>query len=271
MGTYAMRILRRPIFFQSVKESFSQPAFLLTIIIEASLLILLLFGISMESRQGILTSLNFFGKVFTETELIVWKKEITVNLFSLVTSILTFLFILISSDMPLKNIHDPLLPVICTRPVTRAAYYFSNSLGLIAAVASDLILFSVLLSSILFIKGCGWNMMLIYASMSFCFEFILTASAASALSISTGSSSASVMLTSTLYYFISPLISMYDASPDQLIRYVAFIIPNYSEISAQTKRLFLEGNAAHLPFFKGTIYICFSHILCLKIFNQRDI
>jgi hypothetical protein len=253
---------------ESIRESMLQPAFIFVVIIEFFLVSLLLFGIQLDYQQHVLVSLKLFGKVFDGEDLSVFRNEITSNLTSFLASLLMFLFILTSSFVSLKSVNHPLVPVIITRPVTRTSFYFSNVGGAILAMVANVIAFSLLSSVVLLLKGGDWSFSLIRASLSFSVEIVVVASLASLFSFTTGNSAASTILTIAVYYVLSPLMSR---NLDATIRMVSYVVPNFWEITIQTKALVMGKEAIYVPHIVGLVYAAFCQIVCLTMFVRRDI
>ncbi|MBI3578321.1 MAG: ABC transporter permease subunit [Ignavibacteriales bacterium] len=234
---------------------------------------MIVFGLSFQFANDVLISINFVGKAMDETIVSTFIQTLVPSVFTLITSGLMFLFILGSSFVYPSLLRDPLLGVTLTRPISRAALFFSKFMGVMALVTLNVMLFSIVVWFILFLKTNGFISNHIFLSgFSFCFEFLIIFALCSLLAMIVESSTGVALLGLALYFWLGPVLADSEKAHSPLINVVSFMVPPIGALSLSTKNIIILGDQIQPSLLLASIpHIAISLILAFALFQRRDL
>ncbi len=138
------------LFFPTAQKIFHQPAIILLLIIEISILVLFLFGLQLTYEDKILVSISFLGKTFENDYTTRSILQVFIKFF---WSVLIFLYILCTSSLFAEFFSDPLLSIYLTKGFSRPNLLLSHYIYCIIVILLIQSIFSVLLVLIYYIKS----------------------------------------------------------------------------------------------------------------------
>ena len=263
-------MLSRPIINETFRTISLQPALLFALIIEAAILLFLIFGIQLEFENETLISIRMLGREFGEVT--VFLSYFLPSFARFVPLILMFLFIVGSAGLYCELLTEPLLGVILTKPLSRAKLFQSKFIGMFLAISANIVLLSVLISTILTSKMDGSLVVSpVAASFSFLGEFAILSACISLFAILTESTTAAVLLAMAFYFVLGPLLMNVEKTGNLILIIISYLIPEFGKLAEVTQGLLLEKqvNLTDFPYalLLAAIYFGFASFL----FNRRDL
>lgn len=256
---------------QTFRENIFQPTFIFVLIIELFLVTFVTLGLKLHYENNILVSVDLFGGSFEEN-VYTFIQTLLFTFFDLTNAVLMFLFILLASFTQAGLLNDPLLGITLTKPISRTQLFVSKFCGLTLLVATNIILFSLIMWLILSIKrGENLDMVTLVGAISFSYEFVVMLGIISLLALLVENPSAVTVITVAMYFYLGPLIASSANMENIFLTFVTWVIPPVGELHIATRNTVLMHQLTGRPYYFSTVYLVVLVFASIFLFNRREI
>ncbi|HXF90490.1 MAG TPA: hypothetical protein VNJ29_01005 [Candidatus Nitrosotenuis sp.] len=256
---------------QTFRENILQPTFIFVLIIELFLVTVVILGLKLHYENNILVSVDLFGGSHEEN-VYTFIETLLFMFFDITNAPLMFLFILLASFTQAGLLNDPLLGITLTKPVSRTQLFLSKFCGLTLLVASNIILFSLIMWLILSIKrGEHLNMVTLVGAISFSYEFVVMLAIVSLLTLLLENPSAVTVITAAIYFYLGPLIASSANMENIFLKFVTWVVPPVGELHIATRNTVLMHQLTGSPYYLSIVYLVVLLFVSVFLFNRKEI
>ena len=244
--------------------------------IELAFALVLIFGVSVNVADGKVISISILGGEPIDDKIFIRTFIELVAGFGL--WVITFLYIIGSSEFVVDLVKDPLLNLILIKNVSKASAFVSRFIGAVSSYIANVLGFSFIISVIISFKIAHLYLSPVLAALIFSVLFITISFVCSLFSILTGNATISAVFMLVVFFVIEPKISSVKGSLGILGDLIYYLIPRFSSLFNKVLNVagvkILNGGGFSEPFLTSvlvSILISMGYfMLSVFIFTRKE-
>lgn len=254
-----------------IRECFVQPLLLFIVVIGLMACALLAFGVTFHMENGGIVSISLFGGTFREEGRLVAESMARVS-FRLISSVMMFLFILMSTPFHSELLRNPLLSIVLTKRLSRPTLLLSRCAGLAVALFVCFISVGLLFSFILSGKTGGqFPTSLLLGTLSIFAECLLLLALGVFLVMLVDHPLGVSVILLALYYVVGPLLADVESGAPGFVGMLAAVFPPIGTLSKATMEIVFDDGTDRRPFLLLIPHSLVSITAAMVLFQRKDL